>query len=122
MIVVAAPDKMRGTATARELSATIASVVAEREGYLTELDALAVGVAAWRLGAGRARKEDQVQAVAGIELHAKRGARIQKGAPLLTLHTATPERFERALEALEGGYAIGDAPPEQIPLVRDRIG
>nr|NLD39793.1 thymidine phosphorylase [Actinomycetales bacterium] len=98
------------------------TVVAEREGYLTELDALAVGVAAWRLGAGRARKEDQVQAVAGIELHAKRGARIQKGAPLLTLHTATPERFERALEALEGGYAIGDAPPEQIPLVRDRIG
>ena len=75
-------------------------------GTLTRLDALAVGVAAWRLGAGRARKEDPVQAGAGIELHAKPGDTVVAGTPLLTLHTDTPERFEAALEALQGAYTI----------------
>ena len=75
---------------------------------LTSLDALAVGVAAWRLGAGRARKEDPVQAGAGVELHAKPGDPVRAGQPLLTLHTDTPERFERAKQALAGAYTIGD--------------
>jgi thymidine phosphorylase len=98
-------------------------VLAPADGVLTQLDALAVGVAAWRLGAGRARKEDPVQAGAGIELHAKPGAFVRGGEPLLTLHTDTPERFERALEALEGGYFIapeGDR-PDLLPLVVDRL-
>src|SRR6187399_1875058 len=60
-------------------------------GVLSELDAYAVGVAAWRLGAGRARKEDPVQAGAGVELHAKPGESVTEGQPLLTLHTDTPE-------------------------------
>jgi thymidine phosphorylase len=84
-------------------------VTAPASGVLTRLDALAVGVAAWRLGAGRARKEDPVQAGAGVELHAKPGDRVTSGAPLLTLHTDTPERFEAALEALAGAYDIGSA-------------
>jgi thymidine phosphorylase len=84
-------------------------VTAPASGVLTRLDALAVGVAAWRLGAGRARKEDPVQAGAGVELHAKPGDRIMAGAPLLTLHTDTPERFEAALEALSDAYDIGGA-------------
>ncbi|WP_072342620.1 thymidine phosphorylase [Actinomyces urinae] len=97
-------------------------VVAERDGYLTRLDALSVGVASWRLGAGRARAGEDVQAVAGIELHAKPGDRVVKGQPLMTLHTATPERFERALQTLEGGYAIGDEKPaERASVVLDRI-
>ncbi|MFD7509774.1 thymidine phosphorylase [Streptomyces sp. NPDC059853] len=77
-------------------------LTAPASGTLTRLDAYAVGVAAWRLGAGRARKEDPVQAGAGIELHAKPGQRVVAGQPLLTLHTDTPERFPAALDALAG--------------------
>jgi thymidine phosphorylase len=98
-------------------------VVTPADGVLTQLDALAVGVAAWRLGAGRARKEDAVQAGAGIELHAKPGAVVRGGEPLLTLHTDTPERFERALQALEGAFFIapeGDR-PDLLPLVVERV-
>ena len=97
-------------------------VVAESDGYLQRLDALGVGVASWRLGAGRARKEDPVQAVAGIELHKKPGDSVKRGEPLMTLHTATPERFDRALESLEGVFEIGASVP-QLPesVVLDRI-
>jgi thymidine phosphorylase len=89
-------------------------------GVLTRLDALAVGVAAWRLGAGRARKEDPVSPGAGVVLLAKPGDRVQAGQPLLELHTDEPERFARAVEALDGGYDIG-GPPEPRPLVIERI-
>ncbi|MFC5997152.1 thymidine phosphorylase [Quadrisphaera sp. GCM10027208] len=98
-------------------------VLAPADGVLGRLDALAVGVAAWRLGAGRARQGEAVQAGAGVELHAKPGAVVRGGEPLLTLHTDTPERFERAVAALEGAYDVlpeGDRPLEQ-PLVIDRI-
>mgnify|MGYP000843661914 FL=1 len=84
-------------------------VTAPADGVLTTLDALAVGVAAWRLGAGRARKEDPVQAVAGVTMHAKPGDEVHAGQVLLTLHTATPERFTRAREALAGGIVISQA-------------
>ncbi|MCS4483960.1 thymidine phosphorylase [Gleimia sp. 6138-11-ORH1] len=97
-------------------------VLAEADGYLTELDALSVGVASWRLGAGRASKDEKVQAEAGIELHAKIGDPVRKGQPLMTLHTQTPARFERALESLAGGYAIGtQAPRPRESVVLDRI-
>lgn len=82
-------------------------IAAEASGYVTAMDALSIGVASWRLGAGRARKEDAVQAEAGIEIHAKPGEAVTKGQPLLTLHTQTPERIERAREALSGSIAIG---------------
>src|SRR6185437_8263429 len=98
-------------------------VTAERSGVLTGLDAYAVGVAAWRLGAGRARKEDPVQAGAGVELHAKPGDTVTGGQPLLTLHTDTPDRFDYALEAVAGSYDIA-APGtafEATPVVRERI-
>ncbi|MGO0576614.1 thymidine phosphorylase [Ornithinimicrobium panacihumi] len=96
-------------------------VVADADGVLTELDAMAVGVSAWRLGAGRARKEDPVQAAAGIELHAKPGDEVKKGQKLMTLHTDTPERFERALAALEDGWKIGGEPVGPTQIVIDRI-
>jgi thymidine phosphorylase len=82
------------------------TIVAPHSGVLSSLDAYAVGVAVRRLGAGRARKEDAVQAAAGIEIHVKPGDRIAAGQPVLTLHTDTPERFARAREALEGGWAV----------------
>lgn len=97
-------------------------VLAEADGYLSELDALSVGVASWRLGAGRAAAGENVQAEAGIELHAQKGDRVYKGQPLMTLHTQTPERFARALESLEGGYAISETSPTQREsVVLERI-
>ncbi|MCQ4082516.1 thymidine phosphorylase [Streptomyces sp. RB6PN25] len=100
-------------------------VTAPASGVLTELDAYAVGVAAWRLGAGRARKEDPVQAGAGVELHAKPGDVVTAGAPLLTLHTDTPERFAYALQALESGITIAPQDAASVygpsPIVLDRI-
>ena len=96
------------------------------DGVLLSLDALAVGVAAWRLGAGRAKAGDSVQAGAGVEWHAKPGDTVRAGDPLLTLHTDEPARFERALAALDGSYAIAtDRPaPDVTPrgIVLDRIG
>lgn len=97
-------------------------VRADTSGVLTRLDALAVGVAAWRLGAGRARKEDPVQAGAGVVLHAKPGDHVRAGDPLMTLHTDTPERFARATEALKGAWSVqDDAAYEPMPIVIDRI-
>jgi thymidine phosphorylase len=82
------------------------TILAPQAGYLNRLDALQVGVAAWRLGAGRARKEDAVQFGAGITLHAKPGQQIAAGAPLMTLYTDELSRFEAGLAALEGAYEI----------------
>ncbi|MFD4988312.1 thymidine phosphorylase [Streptomyces sp. NPDC058374] len=99
------------------------TVTAPATGVLSRLDAYDVGVAAWRLGAGRARKEDPVQAAAGIELHAKPGDTVTEGTPLLTLHTDTDERFAGALEALGGAWDIA-APGTTVdtpPIVLDRI-
>ncbi|MCI0690072.1 MAG: thymidine phosphorylase [Sporichthyaceae bacterium] len=97
-------------------------VTAPIDGVISRLDAYAVGVAAWRLGAGRARKEDPVQAGAGVELHAKLGDRVSAGQPLATVHTDDPERVAGAVEALRTGYDIGAEPPVGAPeLVLDRI-
>jgi thymidine phosphorylase len=98
------------------------TILAESAGYVNELDALAVGTASWRLGAGRARKEDPVQFGAGIILHAKRGEKIEKGAPLLSLYTDEAERFDRAVEALSGGIKIeSELSTSFTPLILDRI-
>jgi thymidine phosphorylase len=95
-------------------------VTAPATGRLTRLDAMAVGIAAWRLGAGRARKEDAVSAGAGVELHASVGDEVTEGAPLLNLHADDPARFPRALEALEAAYDIGAAQPVRR-LLLERI-
>ena len=81
-------------------------VTATESGEIIEMNALAVGISAWRLGAGRSRQGEAVQAGAGIEIHAKPGEQIQAGAPLFTLHTDEAPRFERALAALEGAVRI----------------
>jgi thymidine phosphorylase len=120
-------------------------VVAPATGILTRLDAYAVGIAAWRLGAGRARKEDPVSHRAGVICHAKVGDEVRAGAPLLTLLADDPDRFAPALLALDGAYAVapaGEAPdaeaataaaasstggaeaagvPALLPLVIDRV-
>ena len=117
MIAAQGGDPDAALPTARETE----TITADTDGYLTSLDAMAVGVAAWRLGAGRARKEDPVQAGAGVELHVRPGDRVVAGQPLMTLHTDTPERFARAREALDGGWQVsGEAPPSSSVVI-DRI-
>ncbi len=96
-------------------------VLAEADGVLASQAALPFGIAAWRLGAGRARKQDPVQHAAGIDLHAKPGDTVVKGQPLFTMHADEPARFERALEALEGAYRIGDKADDVGPLIAGRV-
>jgi thymidine phosphorylase len=98
-------------------------VTADRDGVLVRQDALPFGIGAWRLGAGRARKQDPVQHAAGIDLHAKPGDTVTKGQPLFTLSADEPARFERALEAVAGAWEIA-APGTAFtpdPIIADRI-
>jgi thymidine phosphorylase len=97
-------------------------VKAPNSGIITTMDAMKVGVSAWRLGAGRSKQGEKVQAGAGIEMHAKPGDYIEAGAPLFTLHTDEAERFERALQALEGAVIIiENGVVNRLPLVLERI-
>jgi thymidine phosphorylase len=96
-------------------------VVAESDGVLEQLDALSVGIASWRLGAGRAKKEDAVQLGAGIELHAVQGENVRVGQPLMTLYSDDEDRFARALESLRDGYKISDVAPADRVLLLGRI-
>ena len=100
-------------------------ITAQTSGTVLGMDAMAVGLASWRLGAGRTRQGEAVQAGAGIEIHAKPGALIKAGAPLFTLHTDTPAAFVRAQEALIDSVIIGDLPingkVDRLPLVIERI-
>ncbi len=96
-------------------------VRAASTGFLRRLDARGVGVAAWRLGAGRARKEDEVSPSAGVVCLAKPGDAVEAGQPLLELHTDEPQRFDRALQALSGMVDITAEPAEQPPVVLERI-
>ncbi len=101
-------------------------VTAASSGVLTRLDALAVGVAAWRCGAGRSRKEDPVQAGAGVLLHAKPGDKVGRGQPILTLLSDDSNRFARAEQSLQDAVDIADesddARVERSEIVLDRIG
>ena len=104
-------------------TAAVTDVVeAERDGWLTRVDALAVGTAAWRLGAGRARKEDAVDPAAGVVLAAGLGERVEAGQPLAVLHASTPERLAEGRAALAGAYDITDEPVATAPLVLEKVG
>ena len=97
-------------------------VLATDSGTMTTMDAMKVGVSAWRLGAGRSRQGESVQAGAGIEIHAKPGEQITAGQVLMTLHTDEPARFERAIQALDGCVEIvKGGSVNRLPLVVERI-
>jgi thymidine phosphorylase len=106
------------------MATVIEPVRADRAGYLSRLEARAVGVAAWRLGAGRARKEDPVSAAAGVRCLVKPGEPVEQGQPVLELHTDERGRLERARQALEGAVIVTrEAPiPAPTPLVLERVG
>ena len=97
------------------------TVTAARGGTMGDIDAMAVGLAAWRLGAGRPRPGVSVQAGAGVRIHRRPGESVAAGEPLFTLYTDTPERFGAAMAELDGGYSVGSAAPETRPLIIDRI-
>ena len=109
------PDAPLPTAKHQEV------ISADKDGVIASMNALQVGISAWRLGAGRERQGEKVQAGAGIEIHAKPGAAIKKGAPLFTLYTDEPARFERAKAALTGAVEIGDEVADHLPLVLEKI-
>jgi thymidine phosphorylase len=98
-------------------------ITAQQDGKLLTLDAMKVGVAAWRLGAGRSKQGEVVQAGAGIEIHAKPGDLVKAGQPVLTLHTDESARFERAKDALIDSFSIGgnDEKINRLPLVVERV-
>ena len=98
-------------------------VAAPSSGVLTRLDAMAVGMATWRLGAGREKAGAAVQAGAGVVWHARPGDTVTEGSPLFTLLTDEPARFDRALASLDGGYDIAPrgTPYTPAPLLIDRI-
>jgi thymidine phosphorylase len=100
-------------------SKDVRTVTADRSGVVTTLDALPVGLAAWRLGAGRARKEHPVSPSAGVVCLAKVGDTVEEGQPVLELHLDDPSRLEHAMEALDGAISIGDEPPPPELLVID---
>jgi thymidine phosphorylase len=110
------PDAPLPTAAVTE------AVTAERDGWLVRLDALAVGTAAWRLGAGRARKEDAVDPGAGVVLAAGLGERVERGQPLAVLHAADEARLAEGRAALEDAYEIADEPVATAPLVLEKVG
>lgn len=97
------------------------TVTAPRGGTMGDIDAMAVGLAAWRLGAGRSRPGERVQAGAGLRIHRRPGEPVVAGEPLFTLYTDTPERFGAALAELDGGWNVGDGAPAPRPLIIDRI-
>ncbi len=110
------PDAVLPTAPEKHI------VTAEQDGFVSAMDAYAVGVAAWRLGAGRARKEDPVSAAAGVVMVRKPGDQVRAGEPVLELHADDGARIPAALEALDGAVQVSEQPPAATPLVLDRIG
>lgn len=97
------------------------TVCAPRGGTMGDIDAMAVGLAAWRLGAGRSRPGERVQPGAGIRMHRRPGEPVSAGAPLFTLYTDTPGRLGAALAELDGGWSVDRLPPVSGPLIIDRI-
>jgi thymidine phosphorylase len=99
----------------------IDTLVAHTDGVVTNLDAYAVGVAAWRLGAGRTRKEDTVSKSAGVRVLVRPGEPVRRGDAVLELHTDTEDRLAGAREALADGWAIGPEPPVEKPRILGRV-
>ncbi|WP_078280149.1 thymidine phosphorylase [Mycobacteroides franklinii] len=107
------------------------TVLAPADGVMHRIDAMPVGIAAWRLGAGRSRPGETVQHGAGVRIHRRQGEPVVAGEPLFTLYTDTPERLPAALTALEGGWEIAAGPTDERlarrgdstvrPLIIDRL-
>lgn len=109
------PDAELAVAPLRE------TIVAERAGIIQSVDALKVGVAAWREGAGRSRKEDPVSASAGVVVLVRRGDVVEVGQPLLELHADDDRHLAAGRDEIHGAVTIGDEPPDEAPLLLQRV-
>ncbi|WP_375486206.1 thymidine phosphorylase [uncultured Mycobacterium sp.] len=108
-------------AAALPVGACSETVTADRGGTMGDIDAMAIGMTVWRLGAGRTRPGERVQPGAGIRIHRRPGEPVAAGEPLFTLYTDTPQRFDAAMAELDGGWSVADTPPPRRPLIIDRI-
>jgi thymidine phosphorylase len=98
-----------------------ATVEASRSGFVSSVDALVVGVAAWRLGAGRARKEDPVSAGAGIHCLVREGDEVEKGQPLFELFADDDEHLARGLSTIESAVTYGESATSNERIVLETI-
>ena len=114
-------DVMKLSADVLPLGAHVETVTAPRGGTMGDIDAMAVGLAVWRLGAGRSAPGEQVQLGAGMRIHRRPGEPVAAGEPLFSLYTDTPERLAPAVSELDGAWSIGAEPPATRPLIIDRI-
>ena len=110
------------SADALPLGSHSETLTASRGGTMGDIDAMAVGLAVWRLGAGRSMPGEQVQFGAGLRIHRRPGEPVAAGEPLFTLYSDTPQRFGAALAQLDGAWSVGDEAPVARPLIIDRIG
>lgn len=97
------------------------TLTTSRGGTMGDIDAMAVGLASWRLGAGRSCPGERVQFGAGVKIHRRPGEPVAPGEPVFTLYTENRERFGAAMAELDGAWSVGDTPPAPRPLVVDRI-
>jgi len=104
------------------VAANSETIIAARGGTMGDIDALAVGLAVWRLGAGRSRPGEGVQPGAGLRIHRRPGEPVAAGEVLFTLYSDTPARFAGALAELDGAWSVGDTGPSVRPLIIDVLG
>lgn len=114
-------DVMKLSADVLPLGAHVETVTAPRGGTMGDIDAMAVGLAVWRLGAGRSAPGEQVQLGAGMRIHRRPGEPVAAGEPVFSLYTDTPERLSPAASELDGAWSVDDEPPARRPLIIDRI-
>ena len=114
-------DVVSLSAGALPVDAHCETITAPRGGTMESIDAMAVGLAVWRLGAGRSLPGERVQSGAGLRIHRRPGESVSAGEVLFTLYTETPERFAAAMAELDGGWSVGDEAPPERPLIIDRI-
>jgi thymidine phosphorylase len=121
LVVAQGGDPAALSAEALPIGGHTETVTAPRGGTMGSIDAMAVGLAVWRLGAGRSFPGERVQSGAGLRIHRRPGEPVTAGEPLFTLYTETPERFGAAMAELDGGFSVGDEAPPVRPLIIDRI-
>jgi thymidine phosphorylase len=121
LVVAQGGDPAALSAEALPIGGHTETVNAPRGGTMGSIDAMAVGLAVWRLGAGRSFPGERVQSGAGLRIHRRPGEPVTAGEPLFTLYTETPERFGAAMAELDGAFSVGDEAPPVRPLIIDRI-
>jgi thymidine phosphorylase len=121
LVIAQGGDPAALSADALPIGPYTETVTAPHGGTMESIDAMAVGLAVWRLGAGRSVPGERVQSGAGLHIHRRPGEPVAAGEPLFTLYTETPERFAAAMAELDGGWSVGDKAPPERPLIIDRI-